>query len=173
MITIRCERAGDAAAREALLDLAFGPCRFEKTCQRLRDGRAPADGLAFVATAFGRVVGTVRLWHIAIDGAPALMLGPLAVHAAWRSRGVGGALVRRALVEAARRAHRAVLLVGDAPYYERFGFSADKTGRLALPGPFARERLLGLELAPGALDGAHGMIVAAPPPVIAPLRRAA
>jgi predicted N-acetyltransferase YhbS len=88
------------------------------------------------------------------------MLGPLAVEASSRQFGVGAALMARALATAKARGHRAVILLGDAPYYSRFGFSAARTGQLSLPGTFERERLLGLELAEGALDGAWGMIVA-------------
>ena len=159
MITIRNERPADVAAREALLDLSYGPSRFAKTSEQFRKGRLPADGLSFVAVARGRLVGTVRLWHVAAgSGRPALLLGPLAVHPDWRNRGIGTALVRRALDEALRLGHRAVLLVGDAPYYGRFGFSAAAIGALKLPGPWQAERLLALELAAGALDGACGLI---------------
>lgn len=164
MATIRHERLADAAAREALLDLAFGPCRFEKTSQRLRDGQRPAEGLSFVATDFGRVIGTVRLWRIAAGAHPALLLGPLAVHPDFRTCGIGAALMRRALDDGAARGHAAVLLVGDAPYYARFGFSAAKTGGLWLPGPYEADRLLACELQPGALEGAHGLIAAPRPP---------
>jgi predicted N-acetyltransferase YhbS len=157
---IRAERASDVAAREALLDACFGANRHLRTCQRLRDGRAPAEGLSLSAVAGGRLVGTLRLWHVSAGGQPALMLGPLAVEGSSRQLGAGAALMARALAEAKARGHRAVVLLGDAPYYSRFGFSAAKTGQLSLPGAFERERLLGLELAEGALDGAWGMIVA-------------
>ncbi len=157
---IRAERASDVAAREALLDACFGANRHLRTCQRLRDGRAPADGLSLSAVAAGRLVGTLRLWHVSAGGQPALMLGPLAVEEASRKLGAGAALMACALAAAKARGHRAVILLGDAPYYSRFGFSAAKTGQLSLPGAFERERLLGLELAEGALDGAWGMIVA-------------
>ena len=155
---IRAERASDVAAREALLDACFGDNRHTRTCQRLRDGRAPAEGLALSAVRQGRLVGTVRLWHVSAGGIPALMLGPLAVEASSRQLGVGAALMDHALAAAKARGHRAVILLGDAPYYARFGFSAAKTGELSLPGPFERDRLLGLELREGALDGAWGMI---------------
>lgn len=157
---IRAERASDVVAREALLDACFGDDRHMRTCQRLRDGRAPAEGLALSATARGRLVGTVRLWHVSVGGIPALMLGPLAVEASSRKSGAGAALMVHALAAAKARGHRAVILLGDEPYYARFGFSAAKTGELSLPGPFERNRLLGLELAEGALDGAWGMITA-------------
>ena len=155
---IRAERASDVAAREALLDACFGANRHTRTCQRLRDGRAPAEGLAFSAVRQGRLVGTVRLWHVSAGGIPALMLGPLAVEDSSRKLGVGAALMDHALAAAKARGHRAVILLGDAPYYARFGFSAAKTGELSLSGPFERDRLLGLELREGALDGAWGMI---------------
>ena len=158
MVTIRQERTADVAAREALLDLAYGPDRFGKPSERLRAGRKPADGLSLVAIEDGRIVGTVRLWEVSAGATCPLLLGPLAVHPDHRRRGIGAALMRRALHEAGRRGHRAVLLVGDAAYYGRFGFSAERTGTLWLPGLDAPHRLLGRELSPGALDGAHGLI---------------
>jgi predicted N-acetyltransferase YhbS len=159
MITIRHERLADVAAREQLLDLCFGQQRSEKTSERLREERLPAQGLSFAAVERGRLVGTVRLWHISAGPSrSALLLGPLAVSAGRRNRGIGTALMLRAIEDARRLAHRAVILVGDAPYYGRFGFTAAKTGKLWLPGPYEADRLLGLELEPGALDGAHGLI---------------
>jgi len=156
---IRSERPSDVVAREALLDACFGDNRHARTCQRLRDGRLPADGLALSAIRERQLVGTVRLWHVSAGGVPALMLGPLAVEAGCRKFGIGAALMQRALAGARARGHRAVILLGDAPYYARFGFSAGQTGALALPGPFERERLLALELVPGALDDAQGVII--------------
>jgi predicted N-acetyltransferase YhbS len=157
---IRAERASDVAAREALLDACFGASRHTRTCQRLRDGRAPAEGLALSAVRQGQLVGTVRLWHVSAGGIPALMLGPLAVEDSSRKLGVGAALMDHALAAANARGNRAVILLGDAPYYARFGFSAARTGELSLPGPFELDRLLGLELREGALDGAWGMVSA-------------
>jgi predicted N-acetyltransferase YhbS len=166
MISIRSEKPTDVAAREALLDVAYGPVRFTKPSQRLREGRDSALGL--VAAERGRVVGTVRLWPVSVsglagNGRPALLLGPLAVDPACRRRGIGAALMRRAIRAAREAGHAAVLLVGDAAYYGRFGFTAAKTGALAMPGPFEPARLLGLELAEGALDGAHGLVRARAP----------
>jgi predicted N-acetyltransferase YhbS len=173
---IRAERASDVAAREALLDACFGLNRHLRTCQRLRDGRAPAEGLAFSAVRQdgekGRLVGTLRLWHVSAGGVPALVLGPLAVDPSCREFGVGAALMRQALAAAEAAGHGAVLLLGDAPYYARFGFSAQKTGELSLPGPFERDRLLALELREGALDGASGMIAPTGASVEAKPRRA-
>jgi hypothetical protein len=169
---IRAERASDVAAREALLDACFGDNRHTRTCQRLRDGRAPAEGLSLSAVAEGRLVGTVRLWHVSAGGIPALMLGPLAVEASSRQLGVGAALMDHVLAAAKARGHRAVVLLGDAPYYARFGFSAAKTGELRLPGAFERDRLLGLELCEGALGSAWGMIAATGAPVKARVLKA-
>src|SRR5207237_6733265 len=132
--------------------------------------RTPAEGLAFTAVHQGRLVGTLRLWHVSAGGCPALVLGPLAVETSSRKLGVGTALMDHALAAAKARGHRAVILLGDAPYYARFGFSAQKTGELSLPGPFERDRLLALEFTTGALDGAAGMIV--PTGAALPKRRA-
>src|SRR5580704_19773835 len=97
---IRAERTSDVVAREALLDACFGDNRHTRTCQRLRDGRAPAEGLALSALAQGRLVGTLRLWHVSAGGVPALVLGPLAVDPSCRDLGVGAALIKHALIAA-------------------------------------------------------------------------
>jgi predicted N-acetyltransferase YhbS len=157
-ITIADERLSDVAAREALLDEGFGLGRFAKTSQRLRDGRLPAEGLALVARHGDALVGTLRCWTVIAGDRPALLLGPLAVAKSHRSLGVGSALMREVLWRAAMRGHKAVLLVGDAPYYARFGFEASLTRGLDLPGAVDRERFLGFEIAPGALRGAKGMV---------------
>lgn len=165
--TLAEETPADVGAREALLDDCFGPARFLKTCQRLRDGSAPAPGLALVATdENGALIGTVRLWPIHAGGCAALLLGPLAVAAEYRSLGIGRALIVESLARAADFGHRAVLLVGDAPYYSRFGFERRFTERLTMPGPVERVRFLGLELIPGALEGAHGRVVPTARPAI-------
>jgi predicted N-acetyltransferase YhbS len=174
MITIRKEFHRDVEAREALLDRCFGDARFQKAAERLREGRLPAHGLAFTASDRGRVVGTVRLWNVSAGPSrPALLLGPIAVHPDHRCRGIGSALIERSLDEAKRLGHRAVMLVGDAPYYERFGFSADATGSLWLPGRYDASRFLARELAPGALFGARGLVSAtgrlAPKPALSAL----
>jgi len=165
-VVIRAERSADVSAREALLDVCFGEDRLARTCQRLRDGRLPAEGLAFSAVARGKLAGTVRLWHVSAGGRAALVLGPLAVDPASRALGVGAALMRHAIAEAGRLGHAAIILLGDAPYYARFGFAADKAAELHLPGSFERERLLGLELTDGALEGAWGMIMPTGKPAV-------
>jgi predicted N-acetyltransferase YhbS len=159
MVTIREEKTSDAAVRELLLDIAYGAARFTKTSERLREGRLPADRLSLVAIEDGRMVGTVRLWPITVGpGRDALLLGPLAVHPLHRNRGIGTALMRRAIARARMFGHRAIVLVGDAPYYGRFGFSAEQTGALWMPGHFDRDRLLALDLQPHALTGARGLV---------------
>ena len=178
MITIRDEIAADVPAREALLDRCLGERRTAKSSERLREGRLPAEGLALTAERDGVVVATVRLWHIEAGGKAALLLGPLAVAPELQGEGLGRAMMREAIWRAACRGHGAVLLVGDAAYYERFGFSGDLTRDLAMPGPVERERFLGLELRDGALAGASGVLVATGRPAEAspaaePARRAA
>ncbi len=159
MIQIRHERLADFDAREALLDAAFGETRTRKSSERLREDRLPAEGLSFIASEGRCVIGTARLWDIAVgNGQSALLLGPVAVAEDCRSRGLGAALVRRAIQAARKLGYGAVILVGDPEYYGRFGFSGEKTGTLWMPGPFERHRLLGRELKAGALDGARGMI---------------
>ena len=156
---ITAEGDFDIASREALLDRAMGAGRKRKSSEKLRRGRLPAEGLAFVARdGDGRVVGTVRLWNVSAGASEALLLGPLAVDPSVKSAGIASALMRHAVSEAARLGHGAILLVGDAPYYARFGFSAEKTGSLAMPGPYERHRFLALELKAGALDGATGVL---------------
>lgn len=159
MIQIRDEIASDIGARERLLDACFGQNRWAKTSDRLREGRVPADDLSFSAEdADGRLVGTVRLWHVGAGDRPALLLGPLAVDPSMQGCGLGARLMRVALGQARILGHAAVLLVGDAPYYARFGFSPARAAGLFMPGPFERARLLGLDLVAGALDGAGGIL---------------
>jgi predicted N-acetyltransferase YhbS len=175
-VAVVAEMPADEAKREALLDRAMGPGRKRKSSEQLRRGRRPSEGLAFVARdETGALAGTVRLWDVALgeSGGNALLLGPLAVEPGLKGAGVGSALMRRALAEAARLGHRAVLLVGDAPYYARFGFSAEKTGGLSMPGPYERHRFLALELVEGALDGASGTLRAIGRKARAERRRAA
>lgn len=165
--TIADETPADVVARENLLDRAMGPGRRKKSSEKLRRNRVPAEGLALVARdEAGHVIGTVRLWNVEAgvgrDGQPvdALLLGPLAVDGAHEGKGIGAALMRAAIAESSARGHGAILLVGDAPYYERFGFFAERAQHLVMPGPFARERFLGLELKAGWLEGAAGMLTA-------------
>jgi len=137
-VMIEPERPGDAAAAEALVDAAFGPGRHAKTAERLREGNTPV--LAFVARRDRRVVGSVRLWPVTVGGAPALFLGPIAVDEAERKSGVGAALVEAACAGAEERGWDTVLLVGDTPYFGRFGFVRAES--VTLPGPVDPRRVL-------------------------------
>ena len=134
---IEAETPADAAAVEALVLAAFGPGRFAKTAERLRE-QAPAVA-GFVAREGGVLLGSVRLWSITIGGRPALFLGPIAVAADNRKAGLGAELVQACLGHAAE-AGLGVLLVGDVPYFGRFGFTAAPEVRL--PGPVDPRRLL-------------------------------
>ena len=161
MIEIRAEHVHDVPARERLLDACFPGNRHAKTSERLREGRRPARGLAFAAIRGGRLVGTLRLWHVEAGPArPALLLGPLAVDPAIQGQGLGSVMMQAALGRAEALGHGAVLLVGDAPYYARFGFTPVPPGRLSLPGPVDPARLLWLELADGFSAGASGLVEA-------------
>ena len=178
---IDAENPGDVVARENLLDRAMGPGRRRKSSEKLRRGRVPAEGLALVARDVdGHVIGTVRLWNIeagvtrAGQAVPTLLLGPLAVDPAHEGKGIGGALMRAVIQEANARGHGAILLVGDAAYYERFGFFAERAQHLVMPGPFERNRFLALELKEGWLEGAAGMLVASGRKLaLPPVKRAA
>ncbi len=165
MITFGSEAPADVGAREALLDRVMGRERLFKPSERLRRGRAPARGLSLVAHDGGDLVGTVRLWHVEAGGVPALLLGPLGVDCRYQGTGVGAGLMRLALTRAATLGHTGVILVGDRPYYERFGFSPSPTEGLLMPAPVDRGRFLGLELAEGGLAAASGLVVAAGEPI--------
>ena len=160
MTMIRTETATDVAARERLLDKAFGKQRRRKTSERIREGRLPSQGLAFTALDDrGKLVGTIRLWDVVAGSAGhALLLGPLAVDCKQQGKGIGAALMRHAIAEAKMLGHAAIILVGDQPYYARFGFNGALVADLHLPGPVDRARFLGIELIPGALDGAEGLV---------------
>lgn len=155
------ERPGDGLAIETLYETAFGPGRYAKTAWRLRDGVAPAPGLAFVMRdSQGAMLGSVRYTAIRVGTAPALMLGPLAVVPARQRNGIGLMLMAESLEAARRQGHGLVLLVGDEAYYRKAGFARTPEGRINLPGPVDPARLLYLELKMGALEGVSGMVCA-------------
>ncbi|WP_026481389.1 GNAT family N-acetyltransferase [Ahrensia sp. 13_GOM-1096m] len=159
--TIGAEQNGEGRARNALLDRVMAPNWRKKSSNALRRGYMPSRGLTLVArNEFGSLIGTVRLWDVASEnGKLGLLLGPLAVDDASKSSGVGSALMKAAISKAAELGHGAILLVGDAAYYERFGFSAGLTQQLSMPGPYEQDRFLGLELQKDALAGAAGVLV--------------
>ncbi len=156
--TLVLERPEDRAAVEALNDLVFGPGRFARTAYRVREGAAHDASFALVALRQGRVVGSVQLTEVTIGAAPALLLGPLAIHPDFRRKGCGLALLHAAIDAARARGHGLVVLVGDEPYYARAGFRRVPDGRIVWPGPVDPARVLALELVDGALDGACGPI---------------
>ena len=155
---LKSERPEDRALIDALIDRAFGPGRFVKTAERLREGGAPRHDLSLVAWSGGQAVGCVRLWPIHIGERSAVLLGPFAVDDAWRSRGLGGQLVEAACASAERAGVGVVLLVGDAPYFEKLGFEPVPPGRAVMPGPVDPRRVLWRALQPGALDGLEGPV---------------
>ncbi|MGQ4273336.1 GNAT family N-acetyltransferase [Terrihabitans sp. B22-R8] len=145
-----------APAIERLHERAFGPGRFARSAFRLREGVPHLPELSFVARVATMLVGSVRLTPIRIGNAPALLLGPLTVEPAFMDRGIGGTLMQRSLDAARDGGHRLVLLVGDEPYYGRFGFQRVAKGRVVLPGPVDPGRVLVCELVAGAFDGVEG-----------------
>jgi predicted N-acetyltransferase YhbS len=153
---IRPERPEDAPLVEALNAASFGPGRYAKSAYRLREGVAAEAALSFVAVEKAALRGSVRFWPVMIGDTPALLLGPLAVQSDQRGRGIGIALMNRGIEEAKALGHRAIVLVGDPPYYARVGFVQLKLGRVRMPGPVDPSRVLGLELVGGALDGLEG-----------------
>lgn len=140
--TLAQERPQDAVRVQALIDHAFGPGRFAKSAERLREGNRPDLSLSFVAWAGEEAVGSVRLWPVLIGSSAAVLLGPFAVDDAWRSRGLGGALVERACQAAQAQGHAVVLLVGDEPFFRKYGFTPVPLDQIALPGPVDGRRVL-------------------------------
>ena len=157
-LTILSETPADADAIERLYERTFGPGRYARTAFRIREGAGHLVDLSFTARIGTLLVGSVRLTPIRIGEARALLLGPLTVEPAFRERGVGQALIERALVEARAKAEKLVILVGDEPYYGKCGFKRVPAGRVTMPGPVDPARLLVAELADGAFDGVSGAV---------------
>jgi predicted N-acetyltransferase YhbS len=157
-LTILPEAPDDAVAIDRLNERTFGPGRYAKTAYRLREKVAHSLDVSFTARIGTLLVGSVRLSPIRIGEARALLLGPLTVEPAFRERGVGQALIERALEDAAAKGHRLVILVGDEPYYGKCGFKRVPPGRATMPGPVDPARLLIAELAEGAFDGVSGLV---------------
>ncbi len=148
----------DLDAIERLAARTFGPGRFARSAYRLREGMAPDRNLSFAAWVGTLLVGANIMTPIRCGEAPALLLGPLIVDPPFRSGGVGEALVRRSLEAATGAGHALVLLVGDLPYYDRFGFAPVPEGRLGFCGPVDPARLLYRELVEGAFAAAAGPV---------------
>ncbi|HZZ87427.1 MAG TPA: N-acetyltransferase [Caulobacteraceae bacterium] len=153
------ERPQDAAAVERLVLRAFGPGRFAKAAERLREGRTPDLGLSFVAWDASRLVGCVRLWAVRVGETPAIFLGPIAVEVSHRSHGLGAALVEQACAAAADAGHGVIVLVGDMPFFGPLGFAPASS--VTLPGPVDQRRVLSRALQPGVDADLRGPVVAA------------
>jgi predicted N-acetyltransferase YhbS len=155
---LACERPQDAVLVDALIERAFGPGRLAKAAERLREANQPLLDLSFVAWMGETAAGCVRLWPVHIGETPALLLGPFAVDDAWRSRGLGSALIAHACQAAAQAGHGVVLLVGDEPYFRKLQFIAAPHGQVILPGPANPRRTLWRALRPGATEGVGGLV---------------
>ena len=157
-LTILPETADDAVPIEHLHERTFGPGRYAKSAYRLREGIGHRLDLSFTARIGTLLIGSVRLSPTRIGDTKALLLGPLTVEPAFRERGVGYALIERALAQAKTKGHQLVLLVGDEPYYGKAGFTPSPYGRASRPGAVDPARLLVCELVEGAFDGVSGPI---------------
>jgi predicted N-acetyltransferase YhbS len=157
-LTILAESAADALPIERLHERTFGPGRFARTSYRIREKMAHQLELSFTARIGTLLVGSVRQTAVRIGETPALLLGPVTIEPPFRRRGIGAALIERALAEARAQGHGLVVLVGDAPYYERLGFKPAPKGRVAMPGPTDPARILVHELVEGAFAGVSGRI---------------
>jgi predicted N-acetyltransferase YhbS len=157
-LTILPETPGDALAIDRLHERTFGPGRFARSAYRIREGRAHLLELSFTARIGTLLIGSLRLTPVHAGKAAALLLGPLTVEPPFRSRGVGSVLIKAALERAGTKGHKLVLLVGDEPYYAKFGFKRVPKGQVKMPGPVDPARLLVNELVHGAFDGVSGMI---------------
>lgn len=157
MIELRPESDSDWWEVEALYDLCFAPGREALSSYRLRDDVPPVAGLSRVARDSDDILaGAIRFWPVRIGQAAALLLGPIAVHPTRQGEGLGGALIRDALDAARQSGWDRVMLVGDAPYYERFGFRV--LSGVTMPPPTNPARVLGLELTDGAWTGVTGVV---------------
>lgn len=155
MIELKPEQPDDRWEVEALYDLCFAPGREALSSYRLRDGVPPVAGLSLVARdELGILAGAIRFWPVHVGAADALLLGPVAVHPTHQGEGLGGSLIRDSLARALESGWARVMLVGDAPYYSRFGF--EKLEGVLMPPPTNPDRVLGLALSEGAWDGVRG-----------------
>jgi predicted N-acetyltransferase YhbS len=137
------ERPQDAPLAEALVDRAFGPGRYVKVSERVREFAAFAPELSFCAWRGERLVGTVRQWRVRAGETPVVFLGPIAVESSERSAGVGGLLVAAACEAVKAAGEHAIVLVGDVPFFGPHGFSVELVAAVELPGPVDRNRMLG------------------------------
>lgn len=157
MYHLKLETAQDTHEVEALFDLCFAPGREALSSYRLRDDVPSVAELNHVARdGDGVLAGSVRFWPVRVGQVQVLLLGPIAVHPTRQGEGLAGHLIRQALAVATRKGWARVMLVGDAPYYARFGFQ--KLGAVIMPHPTNPDRVLGRELQPGAWLGIAGEV---------------
>lgn len=157
MLHLTRETGADHWEVEALYDLCFAPGREALSSYRLRDGVPPVAALSITARdGDGILAGAIRFWPVCVGGAPALLLGPVAVHPTRQGEGLGGLLIRDGLHRAADLGWHRVMLIGDAPYYGRFGFS--RLNGVKMPPPTNPDRVLGTALVPAAWDGVQGRV---------------
>lgn len=161
---LRTETPDDRAAADALIDRAFGPGRYAKAAERLREGREPRLDLSVTAWDGGALVGTVRLWPVRIGDTPALLLGPIAVEHSHRGKGLAQAMTVEACVRAAAIGAGLIVLVGEERLFAPLGFFNPEPGRVLLPGPADVKRVFVRELRPGAFDGVGGPVRPEPLP---------
>ncbi|MEI7932686.1 MAG: N-acetyltransferase [Alphaproteobacteria bacterium] len=155
---IDAETPADFDAVEALIDRAFGPGRYAKSAERLREGNHQLMGVSVVAREAGAVVGCARMWPVKVGATPAVLLGPFAVADLLRNKGLGIALVEAACQAAEKAGHALVILVGDAPFFARAGFAPVDPGAVTFPGPVDMRRVLVRQLKPGAAKGLQGAV---------------
>lgn len=159
-LTLAPETPDDWWEVEALYDLCFAPGRSALSSYRLREGVDPIGPLCLTARdAEGILAGAVRNWPVRIDGQDAILLGPIAVHPTRQGEGVASLLMQRCLGDAREHGWSRLMLVGDAPYYQRFGFR--RLHDVIMPPPTNPERVLGVALVNGAWDGLSGEVTAA------------
>jgi predicted N-acetyltransferase YhbS len=157
-ITILPETADDAVPIERLHERTFGPGRYARTAFRIREGISHDLSLSYTARIGTLLVGSVRLSPVRIGETRALLLGPLTIEPPFRDRGIGLAMMQRAITDARERGHSLIILVGDEPYYARAGFKRVPRGRVKMPGPVDPSRLLVAELTEGAFEGVSGLV---------------
>jgi predicted N-acetyltransferase YhbS len=163
-IDLRAETQADREAVDSLIDAAFGPGRFAKAAERLREGREPWGEISVTAWVGNTLAGAVRLWRIEVGETPAVLLGPIAVDASRRGAGLAQAMTAEACARAAEAGVGLVLLVGEERLFGPLGFFGVDAGRVTLPAPVDPRRLFVRELRPGAFDGVAGLARPGPLP---------
>ncbi len=159
-IEIRAETPADREKIEALHALAFGPGRFVRTASRMREGVPPVAGLCHTGWCDGSLVASIKLTRVVVGGSEGLLLGPIVVHPDFANRGFGQDLIRNSVRAARRAGFRWIILVGDAPYYEKAGFVKSPRGQITFPGPVDPDRVMVMELDRGSLEGVTGLLSA-------------